>query len=47
MGAGFLAPFGWVARDVLDIHEPQDDSADVKLGLAAIEVGQSLKAYYQ
>ncbi len=47
MGAGFYAP-GWVAKKFASSWERGNtDCADYRLALAAIEVGQSLKAYYE
>ena len=46
MGAGFLAPFGCLAESFLDYWEHGVRNADYRLGLAAIKIGESLKAYY-
>nr|MBC8469711.1 hypothetical protein [Planctomycetota bacterium] len=47
MGAGFYASFEWVAELFCKSWESGNtDCADYRLGLAAIEVGRSLNAYY-
>ena len=46
MGAGFYAPFGFIAESFLDYWESgEKDSADYKLGAKAINIGNSLARY--